>query len=385
MPSVGDLVDVAESLEKSRIVVLRDSCIAVRNRNTSCRKCVETCPADAITIVSNRIELSAVRCVDCGLCTIVCPTEALRMTNPTEQELQNGLAKTASENGGRCVAACARMAAKRLVDPVRYVEVPCLGCVSESAMLAQFAQGADDVLLIDGNCSTCKYGFVDGSVSNVVLTANVLLEAQGLQKRITRASAFPNDMLLGEDPDGVFGSTRRGFLGDTVKTAREMATTAAETALKKELGTAGSENIGKRLHVSEDGTLPNVALPRHENLLNSLFVLGERGEAENAAQEAPGDPRDIRVDTHLFGVIEIDTAKCNACGMCAVFCPTSAIKRDPLRETPTSRLKLLEFSASDCVQCGLCQDVCWKKCIDLSSEVSLGQLFDFEPKVFNLH
>ena len=377
MPSVNDLVDVAESLEKCRVAVLADSCIAVRNRNASCRKCVDACPADAISVKGNKLELSAGRCTDCGLCTIACPTAALSMTNPTEAELQESLGESREANGGRAVIVCARMAARRLANPALYVEVPCLGCVSEATLLGQFADGASEVVLVDGGCSTCKYGFVDASVQNVVLTADVLLEAQGLPQRAQRAQEFPEGMLAGED-DEVFGSTRRGFFSDTVKTARQMTATAVDAALKKELGQADADNIGTRLHVSEDGTLPTIAVPRHENLLNALFALGD------AVQREGEDALDVRVDTHLFGAIEIDSTKCNACGMCAVFCPTSAIKRDPLRESPTAPLKLLEFSASDCVQCGLCQDVCWKKCIDLSSEVSLDQLFSFEPKVFRL-
>ena len=320
------------------------------------------------------------------------------MVDPTEPQVEEDLAVARAKNGGRAAVVCARMAARQLADHALFVEVACLGCVSEALIVDQFAAGAADVLLIDGDCSTCKYRFVDASVDNVVLTANALLEAQGSPLRAGRASEFPEDMLVGET-DGVFGSTRRGFFSDTMKAAREMAASAADAALKKELGAMTADDIGKRLHVSEDGTLPSIAVPRHERLLNGLFVLGEASRGETLAEDDRGslacdgvgsgeagayDARGVSVATHLFGAIDIDTTKCNACGMCAVFCPTSAIRRDPMRETPTARLKLLEFNASDCVQCGLCQDVCWKKCIDLSSEVSLEQLFSFEPKVFSL-
>ena len=49
-----------------------------------------------------------------------------------------------------------------------------------------------------------------------------------------------------------------------------------------------------------------------------------------------------------------------------------------------AELRYLEFSACDCVQCGLCADVCWKGALKLSSTVSLDELFDFEPRRFDL-
>ena len=104
-----------------------------------------------------------------------------------------------------------------------------------------------------------------------------------------------------------------------------------------------------------------------------------QGDASDAGEGGPAI-----VDLPLFGAVDIDVNKCNACGMCAVFCPTSAIKRPPSSDEFSTRLNVLEFSASDCVQCGLCQDVCWKKSITLRVPIRADELFSFEPRVFRL-
>ena len=396
MPSVNDIVDVAESLEKAHVVVLKDNCVAVRNRNTSCRKCLDVCPVDAISIERNNIKLSASRCENCGLCTVACPTEALRAVDPTDIQLMEALDASREANDDVAVVACARMAAKQIADPTRFAEVPCLGRIAAATLLDQAAKGASEIILVDGECGTCKFRYVDSKVNEVVETANELVASQGVGAYTVRESEFPEALLI-DDAEGVFGSTRRGFFSDTVKSAKEMAKSAADAAIKKELGGIIDQDLGHRLRASDDGTLPSVEVPRHESLLNSLFTLAEAAaEYENGAAldtdaaccegaaEQTSYGRADSIDSTLFGAVEIDTARCNACGMCAVFCPTGAIKRDPLRESPTAPLKLLEFTASDCVQCGLCVDVCWKKAIKVRSNVTFDELFDFDPKAFKL-
>ena len=44
----------------------------------------------------------------------------------------------------------------------------------------------------------------------------------------------------------------------------------------------------------------------------------------------------------------------------------------------------LEFQVSDCVQCNLCADACLKKCIEIVPVVSMGELFDFEPRLVEI-
>lgn len=369
MPSINDIMQVAEALEKSPVVIVRDRCVAVRNRNASCRKCVRTCPVGALSVAANELSIDAGACIACGACAAACPTEALVCVQPTDGELRHAAAAGIPPNGGRAVIACARIASKRQADPARYAEVPCLSRVDEGLVVELVSQGAESVLLVDGNCATCKNRACTQFAEAAVHYADELLAAHGSAVRVERTTGFPQDMRV-ESAEGLHGSTRRGFFREAAGMARETAKTAAMTTLENELGYKLDEpSIGERLRVTASGTLPQLAMPRHEAAINALDAIGQ------PVVEALG--------TRLFGTVEIDAQKCNACGMCAVFCPTGALSRDCAAK-PSDPLRYLEFSAADCVQCRMCVDVCWKGACALSSHVSTSELYDFEPRTFHV-
>lgn len=369
MPNVNDIANIAEALEKHPIHVIGDRCVAVRNRNATCRKCVQVCPFDALRVEANELTLDPTRCVGCGACIGVCPTEALVPTETPDSAL-SAAARGALENAnGVGIIACARISSKHIADPSKYVEVSCLARVDESTIVELAAQGASSVILVDGTCKTCKYRDCVAGVQDTMDQAQVVIHAGGSKCTVERASSFPVELRI-EDATGMFGSTRRGFFSDAVGAARETAMVAAKTTIEQELGIKAQEaSIGERLRVTKGGSLPTLETPRHDRLLNAFDALG--GQV--------GD----RLDSRRFATVSIDAVKCNSCGMCAVFCPTGALRRDEAQE-PGDPISFITFSASECVNCSLCKDVCWKGALTLERGVSLEQLYDFEPRAFHM-
>ena len=189
MPNLSDIADVAEALGGKSVLVVEKRCVAVRNRHSTCRKCIEACVADAISVGDNSVKIDAEACVSCGACTVVCPTEALVPVEPADVELASAAASATRALGGSLsVFACARMAARREGDPDKYVSVPCLARMEESLLLQLASHGVGDVVLVDGTCSTCKFGGTSEGVTATVESANSLLEAQGSSVRVRRAS-----------------------------------------------------------------------------------------------------------------------------------------------------------------------------------------------------
>lgn len=70
----------------------------------------------------------------------------------------------------------------------------------------------------------------------------------------------------------------------------------------------------------------------------------------------PAEP--IQFPDGSRGHIEIEIDKCISCSMCAINCPSGAIKVDRNKGT-------WEINRMDCVQCGYCTIKCPKKCLHI--------------------
>ncbi len=367
MPNLVDIVEIAEALESKAVFLATDRCVVVRNRHSSCTKCADACPVDAVLAVNNVLTLDGGRCVSCGACTTVCPTEALIPLAPLDEDLAASAADVVVTTGGRAVFACARIASKRLGDPEKFVEVPCLARMEESVLLGLAARGVDNLLLVDGTCSTCKFRATIPGIDATVASANMLLAAQGSSVCVARASAFPEEVLL-EDQRSLLASQRRGFFTQAKTVAKDAAEKTVEVAFIKK-DDANAPTLRDRLRMSDAGTLPQFNPERRMRVLDAMDRLGSSVLPE--------------IDTRLFGNVRIDTDACSACGMCTVFCPTGALKKSELVPT-AGEGSYLEFSVADCVQCELCADACLKKCLVVDSVVSTEELFDFEPRLIHL-
>ena len=367
MPNLIDIVEVAQALESKAVFLAPDRCVVVRNRHASCCKCTDACPTDAVGAVDNVLALDPERCVACGACTTVCPTEALIPLEPLDDDLASHVASAVAAAEGRAVFACARIASKRLGDPAKFAEVPCLARMEESVLLELAARGVDDILLVDGTCATCKFRATVPGIDATVASANMLMAAQGSDICVKRASVFPDDMLL-EDQKSLLSASRRGFFTQAKSTALDAAEKTVEVAFIKK-DSAATPTLRDRLRLSDAGTLPQFNPVRRMHVLDAMDSLG--------ASVVP------EIDTRLFGSVQIDAEACSSCNMCAVFCPTGALAKSDLRPEEGEG-SFLEFSASDCVQCNLCADACLKQCLVVSSLVSTDELFDFEPRLIYL-
>ncbi len=405
MPTIQEVMEIAEALKGASVQPADDLCVAVRNRNASCRRCVEVCIANAITVGANELKVDHGACVGCGACVAVCPTEALIPLNPPEAELAQSIAQASVQAETMAVFACARMAARNLGDPDKYALVPCLGRIDVALLAALASHGFDDIVLVDGTCATCKYGAVDPVIDATVDTACTLLESQDSTAIITRSNEFPPEVL--DEAGKAVGRARRGFITDAASQAREAAMVAAQKTIAQKLGATsddGVKTLRQRLGVKGTGSKPQFTPPRHQSILDDLFAIRER--AEESVLETSLTQR-------LFGTVSIDPKNCVGCGMCVMFCPTGALRYGPTPEegkaveeadgTPQAwvsprllekqaeegegeepidpaTLRPVEFMTSDCVQCNLCADACLQKCITVSPTVATDELFSFEPQ-----
>ncbi len=375
MPSVADVISYADYLKVGAIGVDQDRCVAVRNRNATCRACERSCLAAAITIQNNEITLDPFACVNCGVCTTVCPTAALRPLDPAREGLLSQVRRSARWEQGMAVIACARAAAKHIADPERICEVPCLGHVEEHGLAEMAAWGLDDIILVDGDCATCKYGAADPFITTSVQCAADLLEAAGAEAIITRTSSFP-DEVISTGHRNIRGEDRRGLLAQTGRYVGRVAGNVAQKMIEEKLGEGNApKTLKDRLGAGLSGRMPTFEPQENYQLLDSLERASLEADRLFASQAV--------ADTRRFGRVTVDLEPCSGCGLCVLFCPTGALSRSSI-PSEDDETKNLEFAASMCVQCRLCEDVCMRRCLHISSQVSMASLFDFEPELIKI-
>ncbi len=367
MPNLVSLIDLAQSLRSERIHVVEQRCSAVRHRKASCRLCLSACITDAISLVHNKLSIDQDACVSCGACVTVCPTEALVPLEPSDAKLYECAVSAMKACDGTLVISCARIAARREGDPTKFVEVPCLARIDESIVIQLVSEGSHDVILVDGNCATCKYHKTAQVIEDSVDAANELLEALGSTTRVMRTSTYPDCVLI-HDAARLYGASRRGFFGKAGGAAKHAAGQTVKHVLANGVPDAVT-GVRDLLKVTDEGTLPQFEPVRHIALLDAMAELNEQCSGE--------------LFTRRFGKVEIDRSTCTSCAMCTVFCPTHALVKSSDEPSEQGGV-VLEFSAMLCVQCGLCSDVCLPQCLEVSPSVPAADLFNFEPRIFDL-
>lgn len=131
------IVGVLDGVSSEAIVVHRERCAKVRNRNVACLKCADACTSGCIALVDGELRVDAAKCIGCGTCATVCPTSALEARNPSDAQLAQ--ACLGARVGDEVVVACEqlRRAAGGLLDEGHVANVVCLGRVDESLKIGR--------------------------------------------------------------------------------------------------------------------------------------------------------------------------------------------------------------------------------------------------------
>ena len=491
MADLINLYEIAQASGHQSIYVATDRCVPVQHRRSSCRRCVEVCPVDAIEYEGRKLTLTNALCIGCGACATVCPTEALIPLDPTEAALGHRASSALKHNDGVACIACARIAAREGVSGDCFAEVPCLSRVNESLLLSLVAEGASEVLLVDGGCHNCKYRDCDPVTKSVVDGANDMLATQNCAVRIKRVGTFPDT--FSKKPEEQLGVARRAAFEEAGMSTKGLLGRAAKMFVKQEAG----QNKATSMIVEAMGfdlSDPEPLAPRRqENALDALFAIGEAngcayllpddeafgapegedGQGALGSEDAPATPEGERagtpgdavaqtasededtpatpedegvktgaisgdegaqaasesedeggqenvvsdgvdaeasedveaqaasesegaqaasesegeetprfdgptIDCRFFGWMELDSLRCNRCGICAVVCKQGALARCE-EKMANGEKPFLAFTPSACVQCNLCAEACFRKAITITSEVPLSELFSFDP------
>jgi ferredoxin len=318
--------DLVGSFEKPRYITFDAAlCAHARSQKIGCTRCLELCPAGAISPAGDHVAIDPNVCAGCGQCAAACPTGAASYAVPTEDALMRKL---------RAMLLAYRDAGGE--RPVVLLHDEPHGAALIDA-LARFGDGLPANVLpmtvnevtqvgLESIAAAFAYG---ASAMRLLLRARPRHDVSGLRR--TLALADPILLGLGFGPD-------RATTIETDDPDELIAALRAVPSWPAAPRPASFRSVGGKRSVLQ-------------------FAIGELHRASPHPVEVIELPRGAP-----FGAVEIDAGGCTLCLSCVSVCPTGALRDDPERP-------LLRFVEDACVQCGLCQATCPEKVITLKPQI----------------
>ncbi|SDK80753.1 Ferredoxin [Franzmannia pantelleriensis] len=312
--TLAALPDMVGEFDKPKYFQIdHDLCAHAGRGQQGCTRCLDVCPADAITSQQQRIEawieIDPFRCHGAGSCTAACPTGAIQYRLPQPQAQQEFVARLLAvyrEAGGQLpivrFADRATLEHQATSPAGNMLDVPLeeLGAAGLDDWLAALAQGACEVRVLRPADMPARMA---AQIDDQLRQAHVILEGLGL------------------DPQ------RIGLLD------------ASDAAVNEPLP-----------HFPALTTGPMPAGSKRERLNANLDWLAQQGQPSGERHALPANAP--------FGGLDVDAAACTLCMSCVAVCPTTALAGG--EDQPQ-----LSFREADCVQCGLCDSACPEDAISL--------------------
>ncbi|MEQ8504283.1 MAG: 4Fe-4S dicluster domain-containing protein [Rhodospirillales bacterium] len=324
--AIFEMSDMVGEFEKPRYVDYDDKiCAHARSRITGCTRCIDNCPAGAITPDNERVNIDPYLCGGCGVCASVCPTGAATYALPLGDELfkrARTVLRTYQKAGG--------------TDPV--------------LLIHDADQGEEAIGLISRMGRGLPANCIPFAVNEVTQT--------GLDLFLSAAA---------------YGATRCLILLPPKK-REEAQAQVGEIDIAETVFDALGYGKGRVQHLHlDDPSAVEDALWSLEKLpampQGDFLPLGRKRTVMRLALEALHDAAPNKVDEVAmpqgapFGTVNIDVAGCTLCLSCVGACPARALRDNP--DKPQ-----LSFVEDACVQCGLCVKTCPESVITLTPRLS---------------
>lgn len=166
------------------------------DRCTACGLCTRVCPYNAVTLDKElkRVDVVEAACGGCGTCAAECPTGALTQNHFTDVQISAQIdAVTEQDAGKKIVAFCCNWCAYAGADfagvgrmqyptEVRIIRTMCSGRVAPKFVERAFARGAGAVLVAGCHPGDCHYIDANRYTQNRVERLWKKMEANGLRK-----------------------------------------------------------------------------------------------------------------------------------------------------------------------------------------------------------
>jgi ferredoxin len=327
--AIMEMGEMVGEFEKPRYVDYDDKiCAHSRSRITGCSRCIDNCPAGAITPDNERVKIDPYLCGGCGVCASVCPTGAATYALPLGDELfkrARTVLRTYAKAGG--------------TDPVLLIHDADQG-EEAVGLISRMGRG------LPANC--------------IPFAVNEVTQA-GLDLFFSAAA---------------YGAARCLVLLPP-KRREDAQAQVGEIKIAERVFEALGYGTGRVQHLHlDDPTAVEDALWSLEKLpampQGDFLPLGRKRAVMRLALEALHEAAPNKVDEvempqgAPFGTVTVDASGCTLCLSCVGACPARALRDNP--DKPQ-----LSFVEDACVQCGLCAKTCPEKVITLTPRLSFRE------------
>ena len=281
----------------------RSRCVRHRCRKNACTKCMDACPANAISWGTGGLHIDTGACRQCLNCLAVCPTAALSAPELSLPLLLKDLATHA-----RPVLGC-----QLRPDTDAHARMPCLGYLAHPEVMVLCALVFTDGLTVNlSACSAC---------ANTSVVAGI------------EASHRRLDELVPGHAIKLVGDRKELAFEEPALTRRQLF------ALFRDRSARSAMNMVTRLQSDS----PHLAYGDKTVPLVRRMLLRALKEIDTVKRHVVAD--------RLFGKIHF-TDTCESANGCVGMCPTGAIEPAVADDGPPS------FNSDLCVSCGSCQVFC---------------------------
>jgi ferredoxin len=318
---IDELPEMRGEFEKPKYFNLDpEICAHGRRGIRGCTRCLNVCPAWAITSAGEQVSVDPNLCQGFGSCASVCPTGAITYAYPSTGDML-GYVRTVlvtyRDSGGTnpllvffdsaSAAAVADGLGTALPENALPVELEEVGSIGMDAWLACLAYGARRVLVLTG--------------------ANT---PQSIREVLQQQIEYTAPILEG-----------MGYSGAAVA-ALDSGNVEAVSAAALSDEAISLESPARFAPAPEKRLLLRTAIN---------YLLEHAPSSKKLATLPTGAP---------FGQIKVDAAACTLCMSCVAVCPTSALREG-------QGLPQLNFVERSCIQCGTCQKACPEDAITLDT------------------
>lgn len=303
-------------------------CAHARSGITACTRCIDACPAQAISSLQEMIEVDSYQCQGGGVCTSVCPAGALTYAYPSMQdtlEQVRTLMHVYMESGG---------------------EHPVLAFYAETEVQGEDAETSANV--------------TPQLAGNVLPMVVEELASTGLEVWFSALAYGARRVVLVDC----------GSMAERVREALQQQITTAQEILQGmgyPAGVIQLQPIGTAEQQSEV-TMPEIeaaAFAAAGGKRQTLFMAVDHLHAQSQHQK----PMVNLAAGAAFGTAAVDAQRCTLCFSCVSACPGKALQSG--HDVPQ-----IHFIESNCLQCGICTRTCPEDAISISPRL----LFDRESR-----